>query len=255
LLAAAALAFAGALLTGAPATAAEPRPASSLIEAISTAPADRPALRQALEARQTKRLEAWRAQGVIQSWRLFFNRYADTGSWDALEELTFASPAAAARWAEIERTAPAGLDAETAHLATAISSAPADLTRHAEAATAKPGPFLIIPYEVLVSVPDYVRYIDGYTIPQLKGWMADGSLAGYELHLARYYAGRSWTSLLMLQYRDEQGLDRREEVVAKVRRALAADPAWKAISDNKKAMRAEKQAALADELGAGGLAP
>jgi hypothetical protein len=59
----------------------------------------------------------------------------------------------------------------------------------------------------------------------------------------------------MLQYRDEQGLDRREEVVAKVRRALAADPAWKAISDNKKAMRAEKQAALADELGAGGLAP
>jgi hypothetical protein len=59
----------------------------------------------------------------------------------------------------------------------------------------------------------------------------------------------------MLQYRDEAGLERREEVVAKVRQALSADPAWKGISDNKKAVRAEKQAALADELGAGGLAP
>jgi hypothetical protein len=248
------IALAGALLSGAPAKAAEPATAS-LIEAISTAPADRPALRQALETRQVKRLEAWRAQGVVQSWRLFFNRYADTGSWDALEELTFASPAAAARWAEIERTAPAGLDPEAAHLATAISSAPADLARHGGAPQGKPGPFLVIPYEVLVSVSDYKRYMDGYTIPQLKGWMADGSLAGYELHIARYYAGRSWTSLLMLQYRDEAGLDRREEVVAKVRQTLSADPVWKAISDNKKAVRAEKQAALADELGAGGVAP
>jgi hypothetical protein len=228
---------------------------ASLIEAISTAPADRPALRRALEQSQLRRLEAWRAEGVLKSYRLFFNRYADAGSWDALEDLTFASPAAAARWAQIERTAPAGLDPAAARLVTAISSAPADLSRHEGAAAGKPGPFLVIPYEVLVSVPDYLRYIDGYTIPQLKGWMTDGSLAGYELHLARYYAGRPWTALLVLQYRDEAALGRRGEVVAKVRRQLAADPAWKAISDNKKAVRAEKQAALADELGAGGLAP
>lgn len=253
LAAAAVLALGWGLAAPRGARAAEPAEAS-LIEAISTAPADRPALRRALEQTQLKRLETWRAEGVLKSYRLFFNRYADAGSWDALEELTFADPAAA-RWGEIERTAPAGLDPATARLVTAISSAPADLTRHAVVAGARPGPFLVIPYEVLVSVPDYVRYIDGYTIPQLKGWMAEGSLAGYELHLARYYAGRPWTALLVLQYRDEAGLGRREDVVAKVRRQLASDPAWKAISDNKKAVRAEKQAALADQLGAGGLTP
>jgi hypothetical protein len=229
---------------------------ASLIEAISTAPADRPALRRELEQRQLGRLEAWRAQGVIKGYRLLFNRYADAGGWDALQELTFADPAAQARWAEIERAAPAGLEPAAARLVTAISSAPADLARSADAGkAAKPGPLLVIPYEVLVGVPDYVRYLDGYTIPQLKGWMADGSLSGYELHLARYYAGRSWTSLLVLRYRDEEGLSRREEVVAKVRSQLSSDPAWKAISDAKKAVRAEKQAVLADELGAGGLAP
>jgi hypothetical protein len=80
-------------------------------------------------------------------------------------------------------------------------------------------------------------------------------LAGYGLHVARYYAGRPWTALLVLDYRDEDALARRDEVVAKVRARLAADPAWKAISDNKKAMRAEKQLAVADQLAGEGAGP
>jgi hypothetical protein len=236
-----------------PAAAAPETRVISLVEEISTTPARRPALRQDLESVQLRRLERWRARGILKSYRLLFNRFADAGSWDALEVLTFADPAAAARWAHIERTAPAGLDPRALRLATALSSAPSDLARSSGTdADERAGPFLVIPYETLVSVPEYERYFDGYTLPQLRGWSEEGVLGGFELHLARYYAGRPWSAMLILRYRGDEALDRREAVVAKVRGALAADPAWKAFSDDKKAIRTEKQLAVADELGAAG---
>lgn len=247
---AAALAVATAALNARAAPAAG---SVTLVEAVSAAPADRAALRSDLVAVQAKRLQAWRAAGVLSSYELFFNRYADAGTWDGMEVLTFADATALARWNRIERSAPAGLDAAAAALAKTIATAPADRVR-AEATPGAPqdGPTLVIPYEVLVPVGDYLHYFDGYTIPQLRGWMADGALAGYELHLARYYAGRPWTALLVLRYRDEDALNRREAVVEKVRAALAADPAWKAFSDNKQQTRAEKQLAVADRLAAEG---
>ena len=246
------LAIAAALAVFAGPAAAAPPEASelSLVEAISTTPANRAALREDLVASQASRLAAWRAQGVLKSYRLLFNRYADTGSWDAMEILTFADPAAQARWNAIERTSPAGLDARALALATAISSTPSDLARRgaARSSAAAGGPLLVIPSDALVSVPEYLKYVDGYTVTKMQGWMDEGVLAGFGLHVGRYYAGRPWTALLVLQYRDEAALARRDEVVAKVRARLANDPAWKAISDNKKAMRAEKQLAVADQL-------
>lgn len=227
----------------------------SLVESISTAPAHRPALRRALAAGQAQRLEAWRARGVLKSYRLLFGRYADAGSWDAMEILTFGDADSAGRWAQVERTAPAGLAHGSLALTTAISTAPSDLVRWGGDRGPAHGPILVIPYAVRVSVPEYVRYFDGYTVPQLRGWIQAGVLAGYELHIARYYAGRPWTTLLVLKYRDEASLDRREAVVQSVRQALAADPTWKAISNSKQSMRAEKQAAVADELASGGLPP
>lgn len=247
---AAALAVAAAALN---ARAAPPAGSVTLVEAVSVAPADRPALRTDLATAQAKRLKAWRAAGVLSAYELFFNRYADEGVWDGMEVLTFPDPAALARWNAIERATPAGLDPSAAALAKAISTAPADRVR-AEATANAPqdGPTLVIPYAVLVPVGDYLHYFDGYTAPQLRGWMADGALAGYELHLARYYAGRPWTALLVLRYRDEDALGRREAVVEKVRAALTADPSWKAFSDNKQQTRAEKQLAVADRLAAEG---
>lgn len=233
---------------------AAPAGSVTLVEAVGAAPADRAALRSDLAAAQAKRLQGWRAAGMLSSYELFFNRYADAGSWDGMQILTFPDPAALARWNRIERAAPAGLDPAAAALARTISTAPTDRAR-ADAAAGAPqdGPTQVIPYEVLVPVGDYLRYFDGYTIPQLRGWMAEGSLAGYELHLARYYAGRPWTALLVLRYRDEEALNRREAVVRQVRAALAADPAWKAFSDSKQQTRAEKQLAVADRLAAEGL--
>ena len=253
ILAALVAAFVGLAAKAAPAEPAE----LSLVVAIGTAPANRPALREDLASEQAKRLHAWRAQGVLKSYRLLFNRYADAGSWDAMEILTFADAAAQARWDGVERAAPAGLDPRALALTTSISSAPSGLVRRGAAPTAPAsgGPFLVIPYDALVPVPEYLKYIDGYTVPQMQGWIEEGVLAGYGLHVARYYAGRPWTALLVLDYRDEDALARRDEVVAKVRARLAADPAWKAISDNKKAMRAEKQLAVADQLAGEGAGP
>lgn len=256
------VALALAALAGALASAgARAAPAASpmgLVETISVAPANRPALREDLVAGQGKRLAAWRARGVVASYRLLFNRYADAGSWDAMEILTFAGPEAQSRWNRIEQTSPAGLDARALALAASISSTPTDLVREGSARSAMAagqGPFLVIPYRVQAPIPDYLKYSDGYVVPQMKGWMAAGVLAEYELHVGRYYAGRSWTSLLVLHYRDDAALARRQSVVEAVRAQLARDPAWKAIADNKHEVRAEEQLAVADQLASGGVDP
>lgn len=255
----AAIVFA-ALAAGLAATAASAAPAPpemALVEAINVAPANRPALREDLVTEQAKRLSAWKAQGLISSYRLLFNRYADAGSWDAMEILTFADPAAQTRWNEIERTSPGGLDARALSLTTSISTTPTDFVRKgaAPSAPASTGPFLVIPYEVQVPIPEYLKYTTGYVVPQMDGWIAEGALAGYGLHVGRYYAGRPWTALLVLHYRDEAALARREAVVDAVRARLAHDPAWKAIADNKHSVRAEKQLAVADQLASEGAGP
>jgi hypothetical protein len=54
--------------------------------------------------------------------------------------------------------------------------------------------------------------------------------------------------LLVLEYNNDQALGMRESIVAKVRARLKEDPQWKALSDNKKRIREEKQAVIADPL-------
>jgi hypothetical protein len=53
---------------------------------------------------------------------------------------------------------------------------------------------------------------------------------------------------VILEYKDEEALARRNAVVAKVRARLKEIPEWKAISDNKKTVRDEKQVVLADQI-------
>jgi hypothetical protein len=50
----------------------------------------------------------------------------------------------------------------------------------------RPGVFLVIPYEYLVPVNDYLAYLDGYTVPQMEGWVEEGVLARYSVFLSRY---------------------------------------------------------------------
>jgi hypothetical protein len=242
------LALALAAGCAAPVLAAE-RNDPTLVIALYAKPADRTALRAAL-ASQAERLRRWKADGVLSGYRLMFTRYADTGMWDAMEQLSFADAAALARWKAIERQSPAGLDPHTVALVQSIETTPTTRVRGDTSSTATDPVMLVIPYQALVPPADYLQYLDGYTVPQFRGWMQEGVLQSYDILTSLYPAGRPWNAMIMLRYRDDAALARRETVVAQVRARLANDPAWKAISDNKKAIRNERVLAIADLLAA-----
>jgi hypothetical protein len=233
----------------APALAAE-RNDPTLVIALYAKPADRAALRSALETGQAARLRRWKADGVVTGYRLMFTRYADTGMWDAMEQLSFADDAALARWRAIERQSPAGLATPALALVQSIETTPATRVRSDAGGTAPDPAVLVIPYQALVPPADYLRYLDGYTIPQFRGWIQEGVLQSYDIVTSRYPAGRAWNAMIMLRYRDDAALAQRDAVVARVRARLALDPAWKAISDNKKAIRNERVLAIADQIAA-----
>jgi hypothetical protein len=54
--------------------------------------------------------------------------------------------------------------------------------------------------------------------------------------------------MVILAYKDEDALAKRNAIVAKVRARLAANPVWKAISESKKSVREEKQVVIAEQL-------
>ena len=231
--------------------AAEPAAseAQSLIITYQTTPANRPALRRAMELSTALELARWKRDGRIKQYNLLFNRYADSDNWDALAVLTFATPDDLYRWRDIERTRPAGLPKEAATVTTSIHTTPVDMKRLASLdGKSAHAVYVVIPYRTLVSEPDYEKYADGYVIPQFKGWMEEGVLQGYSLYTSRFPAGRPWNAMVVLQYKDEAALSAREAVVAKVRARLKANPEWKAISDGKKDVRTELQVVVADRL-------
>jgi hypothetical protein len=221
----------------------------ALIITYHAPPANRAAFREQMEEGGQRQFQRWKDEGAIRSYHILFNRYVDSRTWDAMVLLDFAQPADLARWKKTERDAPAGLTRQALALTDAIETVPADLMREGSATEGARDPvYLAIPYEVLVPTPEYLGYLDGYVVPQLDGWKGEGVLSAYRLYLPRYAAGRPWASMLLLEYRSEQALGEREAVVAKVRERLKQNPEWKAISDNKKKVREERQLVIADPL-------
>lgn len=230
-----------ALLAALPALADQ----DALVVSLQAAPANRAAMRRALETAGQKRLQLFKDQGALRSYQILLSRHLDSRSFDALVVLGVAD---AGRWKKIERESPAGLPAEVLALASAVESVPATLARHGASAQQPAGEpaFLVIPYEVAVSSAEYAHYLDEYVIPQLAGWVDEGALRSHSVYLAKYPAGRPWQSLLVLEYASEAALATREAVLAKVRARLAANARWKAASDNKKHVRVERPPVLAD---------
>jgi hypothetical protein len=244
--------LASALLAGS-AQAADPRESGprTLVITYHTSPANRLAFRQELEQSGVRQLQRWKDDGVLQSYRILFNRYVDSANWDAMTMVTFAKESDIERWKRIELEAPAGLSQKALSLATSIDTVPADLMRQNR--TAQSGGnsvFVVIPYEYVVPVDEYIAYLDGYVLPQTDGWMEEGVLASYGIYLARYPAGRPWQSLLVLEYKSDQALGARDAAVAKVRARLKENPKWKAISDSKKNVRVERSPVIADSIAA-----
>ncbi|HLG86746.1 MAG TPA: hypothetical protein VKZ79_06060 [Alphaproteobacteria bacterium] len=229
---------------------------SALLMTYHAMPANRPLLMRELLQSEVRQLQQWKETGVIESYRLLTNRYADSVTWDAALILTFRNEAALAGWKRVEHEFPAGLTPKALALTSAVETAPADLMREGRARDDATEPtFLVIPYDYAVPEGDYLKYLDGYTIPQLSGWIDEGVLARYSIYLGRYPAGRPWSALLVLEYKDDAAFAQREAVVAKVRARLAANPTWKAFADDKKNIRTEKAPTVADLVATDGGVP
>lgn len=99
-----------------------------------------------------------------------------------------------------------------------------------------------------MSVGEYRKYLQEYTFPQMEGWIEEQVLQTYSIYLTRYPAGRKWTALLVLEYKNDAALAQRPAVQTKVRERLAKIPSWKAISDNKQSIREEGQVVVADQV-------
>lgn len=220
----------------------------SLILDFKVAPSARLTFRSAVAASTLPRLQQLKAQGALRSFHVLANRYLD-GPWDLMLVLNFSSSADLARWRQVEATTPGGLDASALQLVAEAETTPSDRMRSAmREGTSRPPVYLVVPYESHASADEYLNYVDGYVAPQLNGWMRDGALDGYDLYFARYYAGRRWSSMLLLAYDGDEGLARRDQAIKAVRERLAAVPEWRKYAEGKQALRKEMEAVVADEL-------
>jgi hypothetical protein len=215
-------------------------------------PADRPAFRAYLAGEETAMLEKLKQQGVLQRYEILFNPFVTSRTWDAMLILTFTHYADTARWKEIERKNPGGLSPKGLKLATPFDTINADLSWEGAASDAdadadKAAVFYVIPYEYN-ELDQYKKYIDGYLVPQVEGWIKEGVLSRYRIYLNRDPVGPGWDSLFVYQYRDLNAFGRREEVTAKVREPLRQNPAWKALSDIKSTIRTESENTIAERL-------
>ncbi|MGH9843222.1 MAG: hypothetical protein ACREEM_31165 [Blastocatellia bacterium] len=216
------------------------------------ASAGRPAFREYLAKNGLAQFEQWKREGVIQEYRILFNWYVDADAWDAMAILKFHEYADVARWRAIEKNSPGGLSKEALTLATPIHTYSADAAWQGASETgkgdSKESVFFVIPYELLVPLPDYKTYVDGYVIPQIKGWLKEGVLASYHIYLNRYATGKPWDALFVLEYKDLNAFGLRESTTAKVRAALRDNPAWKTLADGKQKIRNELETVIADAL-------
>ena len=65
-------------------------------------------------------------------------------------------------------------------------------------------------------------------------------LTSYFLFVAREQTSAQWHSLLVMEYRDSLALERRDQVMAEVRKELASNANWKSFSDSKQSIRKER---------------
>jgi hypothetical protein len=214
------------------------------------AAADRPAFRAYLQGEESQMLERLKTEGVLKDFKLLFNPFVTTGTWDAMTVLDFSSYAATQRWKDIERKYPAGLTPAGLRLARPIQTYSADLAW--EKMAPDPGPrakhvFYVIPYSYN-ALGQYKSYVDGYVLPQIDEWLKQGVISGYHLYLNRYSTGDPWDSLFIYEYRDLESFGKREETVAKVRTILQNNPTWKHWSDIKATIRSESENTIAEEL-------
>jgi hypothetical protein len=222
----------------------------SLLITYRSAPADRPAFRNYLQNEGRRQLAKLQREGAIEGYQILFNPFAHGGTWDAMTVVSFARYTDTQRWMTLEQTAPGGLTGAGLKLVKDIDTYSADLSWHGDAENAghADGIYYVIPYEYS-SASDYEKYVEGYVLPQVKGWMREGVLSGYRIFLNRYPVGLPWDALFIYEYRDLEAFGQRAETVTKVRQTLENDPVWKQFHAIKQTLRSETENTIAVSLG------
>ena len=223
----------------------------ALVIAYRCTPEQRANLRRNMVETGVARFEAWKSGGILKDYHILFNSYLDSETYDMLALLEFAKYSDVARWHEVERTSPGGLAEDTLKLITSAVTTPIDPIRRKSAETLPErghSVYFIVPSDYLIPTDAYIKYLDGYVIPQVNGWMGEDVLASYLIGIGRYATSRSWSSVFVLEYRDVDAFGKREAIVAKVLERLKNDPEWKSLNDSKQKVRVEKQTIIAEEL-------
>ena len=240
-------------LTAAPAAAQhEIDPSWYLFITYRAEPAARASFLAHLRGAGAQRFEQWQRQGVFREHRILAHSFVDADSWDAMVILRFDSFAHIARWRGVEREFPGGLAPEGLRYGSAVNTYTAERAWLGSSRVGRPGTgnemYLVIPYE-FSSEAEYRPYAEAYVIPQFEAWVQEGVLTGYDMYLNQYPASKPWDVLIVLEYRDQEALGRREEVKQRVRARLRLEnPEWVAAANVKADLRTEGVVAVAEPV-------
>lgn len=217
---------------------------TALIVTYHARPGARARFREIMRTEGVAQLQKWKESGVFDKYQALFTTYAGDSVPDMFLVLKFDHFTDLDRWQKIEETYPGGLPTDAQQIASAETSATADIVKESSVAeTTHESQFFVLEYEVLVDMPKYTNYVLGYAVPQFDAWEKMGALSSYATYVNQNPAGAPWSSFIVLEYKDLKAMAAREVIKNKARAELAAsDPVWKKWSDDKTAMRTEKAA-------------
>jgi hypothetical protein len=205
---------------------------------------ERTKFRAIMQTEGVAQFEHWRQEGVFASYQLLFTTYAGDSTPDMFLVVRFNHFTDLAHWQRLEEKFPGGLPVDAQAIASADTSATADIVKESSTApTTKESQFFVLEYDVLVDMPKYTSYVLGYAVPQFDAWEKTGALSSYASYVNQNPAGAPWSSFIVLEYKDLKALAAREVIKTDARQELgASNPTWKKWSEDKTAMRTEKAA-------------
>jgi len=223
----------------------------SVVLTYKARPETRAEFRAWVETTGAARFAAWKAEGVIADAQLLFTTFPSAANPDLVVVLDFAHFTDSARWREVERRSPGGLTPEALRLARVESGNYGEPMARATAERRNPAraAYLVVFYRTHVSAAEYAKYVAGYTVPQMREWMAAGPLTGYAMFYNSTSFNTPWDSMLIMEYADLAAFTRRDEIKWAARAKLnASDPVFKAYTDSKTSIRDDSAVFHADGI-------
>lgn len=223
----------------------------SIVLTYKARPDARVEFRTWVETAGAARFAAWKKEGVMSDVQLLFSTFPSLANPDLVVVLDFAHFTDTARWREIERRSPGGLTPEALRLATVESGNYGEPLARALAPKRDPAKaaYLVVMYATHVSAAEYAKYVLGYTVPQMKEWMASGPLTGYTMLYNNTSFNTPWDSMLILEYADLAAFALRDEIKWAARAKLnATDKVFKSFSDSKASIRDDRAVFHADAI-------